>query len=175
MPAAAHARRSVIPNNRIRILRDRARHGPLQVSMRAHAPGFDTLANVRRCGAARVVRSEPGDEDDHPCASGRRGSASGPPRVAIGAGAGMAVPFHGDFDFTPWAWDADIRSAMSRRVLLEVTVGDVLERQRRDARRTAPRVLYSRSASNGSTRAARRAGTKAAASPATIRIAQARP
>lgn len=32
-----------------------------------------------------------------------------PPRVAIGAGAGVAFPLHGDFDFTPWAWDADVR------------------------------------------------------------------
>jgi hypothetical protein len=46
------------------------------------------------------------------------------PRVAIGAGAGLAVPFHGDYDFTPWAWDADVRLALSGRGSLEVAVGE---------------------------------------------------
>ena len=46
------------------------------------------------------------------------------PRVSVGAGAGVAFPFHGDFDFTPWAWDADVRIAMSPHVLFEVAVGE---------------------------------------------------
>jgi hypothetical protein len=46
------------------------------------------------------------------------------PRVSIGGGVGFALPFHGDFDFTPWAWDADVRVAMSRRVMLEAAVGE---------------------------------------------------
>lgn len=46
------------------------------------------------------------------------------PRVSAGAGLGIAVPYHGDFDFTPWAWDADVRIRMSRRVMLEVAVGE---------------------------------------------------
>lgn len=46
------------------------------------------------------------------------------PRVAIGAGAGLALPFHGDFDFTPWAWDADLRVALARHALLEAAVGE---------------------------------------------------
>lgn len=49
---------------------------------------------------------------------------SAPPRVSVGAGAGFAVPFHGDFDFTPWAWDADLRVAMARHVLFEVSIGE---------------------------------------------------
>ena len=47
-----------------------------------------------------------------------------PPRVSLGAGAGLAIPFHGDFDFTPWAWDADVRVAMARHALFEVAVGE---------------------------------------------------
>jgi hypothetical protein len=47
-----------------------------------------------------------------------------PPRVSIGAGAGVALPFHGDFDFTPWAWEADVRVRLSRRMLFEAAVGD---------------------------------------------------
>lgn len=46
------------------------------------------------------------------------------PRVAIGAGGGVAFPLHGDFDFTPWAWEADARVALSRHVLFEVAVGE---------------------------------------------------
>ena len=46
------------------------------------------------------------------------------PRVSVGAGAGVAFPLHGDFDFTPWAWDADVRLAISRHVLVEVAVGE---------------------------------------------------
>ncbi|MEO8071272.1 MAG: hypothetical protein ABI652_07705 [Acidobacteriota bacterium] len=46
------------------------------------------------------------------------------PRVSIAAGAGLAVPLHGDFDFTPWAWDADVRVAMSRHALFEAAVGE---------------------------------------------------
>jgi hypothetical protein len=47
-----------------------------------------------------------------------------PPRVAIGAGAGAAFPFHGDFDFTPWAWEGMARVALSPHVLMEGMVGE---------------------------------------------------
>jgi len=57
-------------------------------------------------------------------AGARAQGASSTPRASIGAGAGMALPFHADFDFTPWAWDADARVALSRRVLVEVVVGE---------------------------------------------------
>lgn len=46
------------------------------------------------------------------------------PRVSIGGGLGFAVPFHGDLDFTPWAWEADVRLALSRRVVFEAVVGE---------------------------------------------------
>jgi hypothetical protein len=46
------------------------------------------------------------------------------PRVSIGAGAGVVFPYHGDFDFTPWAWDADFRVAMARRMVLEIATGE---------------------------------------------------
>ena len=46
------------------------------------------------------------------------------PRVSVGAGAGVAFPFHADFDFTPWAWEADLRVAMASHVLLEGAVGE---------------------------------------------------
>jgi hypothetical protein len=46
------------------------------------------------------------------------------PRISIGGGAGLAFLYHGDFDFTPWAWDADLRIRMSRRVMLEVAAGE---------------------------------------------------
>jgi hypothetical protein len=46
------------------------------------------------------------------------------PRVSVGAGAGLAIPFHGDFDFTPWAWDADLRVAVSPHLLIEAAVGE---------------------------------------------------
>jgi hypothetical protein len=45
-------------------------------------------------------------------------------RVSLGAGAGVAVPFHGDFDFTAWAWEADLRLALSPRLIFEVAAGD---------------------------------------------------
>jgi hypothetical protein len=47
-----------------------------------------------------------------------------PPRVSVGAGVGLAFPLHGDFDFTPWAWEADVRVALSRRGVLEVAAGE---------------------------------------------------
>jgi hypothetical protein len=47
-----------------------------------------------------------------------------PPRLSAGAGGGFAIPFHADFDFTPWAWEADLRLAMARHVLFEVAVGE---------------------------------------------------
>lgn len=50
--------------------------------------------------------------------------ADSAPRVLVGAGGGIAFPFHGDFDFTPWAWDADVRIALSRRLLFEAFVGE---------------------------------------------------
>jgi hypothetical protein len=46
------------------------------------------------------------------------------PRVSIGGGLGFAVPFHGDFDFTPWAWETDVRVALSSRVVVEAAVGE---------------------------------------------------
>jgi hypothetical protein len=51
--------------------------------------------------------------------------AGSAPRVSIGAGAGIAVPCHGDFNFMPWAWDGDVRLAMSPHVRLEGTVGEL--------------------------------------------------
>ena len=35
-------------------------------------------------------------------------------RVSLGAAAGIATPFHGDFDFTATAWQADVRVATAR-------------------------------------------------------------
>ena len=46
------------------------------------------------------------------------------PRVTVGGGLGVAVPFHADFDFTPWAWEADVRVALSSRVVVEAVVGE---------------------------------------------------
>lgn len=46
------------------------------------------------------------------------------PRVSVGAGAGLAIPLHGDFDFTPWAWDADVRLKMGPHGLLEAAAGE---------------------------------------------------
>jgi len=46
------------------------------------------------------------------------------PRVSVGGGAGIALPLHGDFDFTPWAWEADLRVGLSPRVLVEAAVGE---------------------------------------------------
>lgn len=56
-----------------------------------------------------------------PCAASAQPN---PARVSVGAGAGFAVPFHGDFDFTPWAWDADLRVAVSPHLLIEAAVGE---------------------------------------------------
>jgi hypothetical protein len=47
-----------------------------------------------------------------------------PPRLSVGAGAGVALPFHGDFDFTPWAWEGMARVALSAHVLIEGMVGE---------------------------------------------------
>jgi hypothetical protein len=57
-----------------------------------------------------------------PCVAAAQENAT--PRVSVGAGAGLAFPFHGDVDFTPWAWDADVRVAMAPHVLFEVAVGE---------------------------------------------------
>jgi hypothetical protein len=57
-----------------------------------------------------------------PATAGAQSTES--PRVSIGAGAGVAFPYHGDYNFTPWAWDADLRIRMSRRVMLEVAAGE---------------------------------------------------
>ena len=51
-------------------------------------------------------------------------TADSTPLVSVGAGAGVAFPFHGDFDFTPWVWDADMRVAIARHVLFEVAAGE---------------------------------------------------
>ena len=50
--------------------------------------------------------------------------SSSTPAVSVAAGAGVAFPFHGDFDFTPWAWDADVRVAMAPHALFEVALGE---------------------------------------------------
>ena len=51
-------------------------------------------------------------------------SGDSPPAISAGAAAGVALPFHGDFDFIPWAWEADLRIRLSRRVLVEAVMGD---------------------------------------------------
>jgi hypothetical protein len=53
-----------------------------------------------------------------------RAQPADPPRISVGAGAGVAFPFHADFGFTAWAWDADLRIALSRRLLIEAAVGE---------------------------------------------------
>ena len=42
------------------------------------------------------------------------GSAAAQDGVSVGAAAGIATPFHGDFDFTAGAWQADVRFDTSR-------------------------------------------------------------
>jgi hypothetical protein len=54
------------------------------------------------------------------------------PRVSIGGGAGVTLPFHGDFDFTPGTWEAGVRVALSRRAAFE---GSLSEWRRTDVRR----------------------------------------
>jgi hypothetical protein len=51
-------------------------------------------------------------------------TAASTPRVSVGAGVGLAFPFHGDFDFTAGAWDADVRLALSRHTVFEAAVGE---------------------------------------------------
>jgi hypothetical protein len=46
------------------------------------------------------------------------------PRVSVGAGAGVAFPFHGDFDFNAGAWEADVRVALSPHLLFEAAIGE---------------------------------------------------
>lgn len=67
-----------------------------------------------------------------------------PPRLSIGAAAGAAVPFHADLDFTPWAWEADVRVPLSRAAMFEVTVGEWRWNQTihtTDIRATPPGVI----------------------------------
>lgn len=59
------------------------------------------------------------------CGLSARAAAQGaPPRVAVGAGIGLARPLHADFDFIAPAWDGDVRVALSDRLLFEAAVGD---------------------------------------------------
>lgn len=57
-----------------------------------------------------------------------------PPRVSVGAGAGAALPFHGDLDFMPWAWETDVRVAVSQHVVFELAVGEWRHSEARIAR-----------------------------------------
>ena len=49
----------------------------------------------------------------------------------MGAGAGVAIPFHGDFDFTPFTWDTGVRVGLSEHVLVEVAGGESRHTRRR--------------------------------------------
>jgi hypothetical protein len=44
---------------------------------------------------------------------------SEPPSLSIAAGAGIAVPFHSDFSFDAFAWQASIRGRATRHFLIE--------------------------------------------------------
>jgi hypothetical protein len=44
---------------------------------------------------------------------------AGEPHLAVGGGAGIATPFHGDFDFTPLAWSVSVRGHAERHLIIE--------------------------------------------------------
>jgi hypothetical protein len=41
------------------------------------------------------------------------------PRLTFGGGAGIANPFHGDFDFTPATWQASVRAHQGHHLVVE--------------------------------------------------------
>ena len=47
-----------------------------------------------------------------------------PPRISIGAGVGFAVPAYEDLEATPSAWEADVRLALAKHLLVEFAVGE---------------------------------------------------
>lgn len=49
----------------------------------------------------------------------RAGAQQDPPRLTIAAGAGVAVPLHGDLDFTAPEWQVSVRGAVSPHFALE--------------------------------------------------------
>ena len=51
-------------------------------------------------------------------------SSTPPPRVSFGAGIGVAVPAYEDMNATPPAWEADVRLAVARHLLVEVVIGE---------------------------------------------------
>ena len=51
-------------------------------------------------------------------------SSNPPPRVSFGAGVGVAVPAYEDLEATPSAWEADVRLALAKHLLVEVAVGE---------------------------------------------------
>jgi hypothetical protein len=44
---------------------------------------------------------------------------SEPPAFSVAAGAGVAFPFHGDFDFNAFDWHASIRTRVAKHVVVE--------------------------------------------------------
>lgn len=53
------------------------------------------------------------------CAPAASAQGLEPPSVALSAGAGMAFPLHGDFDFNAPEWQLAIRAAVSPHLVLE--------------------------------------------------------
>lgn len=47
------------------------------------------------------------------------GAQDAHPRLTLAAGGGVAVPFHGDFDFNAKAWEASVRGAIAPHVTIE--------------------------------------------------------
>jgi hypothetical protein len=63
------------------------------------------------------------------------------PRVTVSGGAGVAMPFHGDFDFTAAAWQAAVRVTVNPHMLIEGFYGEwrhSTERVLPDQRVTGP-------------------------------------
>ena len=46
------------------------------------------------------------------------------PKFTIGAGAGIANPFHGDLSFTAATWEASVRGAAGRHVQIDAVAGE---------------------------------------------------